>query len=157
MILEIKKYPDSVLRKKAEGVEKITEDVIKLSQDMIETMVNGDGIGLAANQVGELKRVIIINAGEGPEVFINPVIVWKSKEKELTEEGCLSFFKVYLKIKRPKEVEVEFLNIKGEISKIKARGLLACAFQHEIDHLDGILFIDRAGSLQKLKFKLFKK
>jgi peptide deformylase len=153
MILEIKKYPDPVLRKKADEVKEITEEIIKLSQDMTETMVNGDGIGLAANQVGELKRIIVVNTGDGPEVFINPVIVWKSKEKEIMEEGCLSFFKVYLKIKRPKGVEVEFLNIKGEKAKIKAKGLLSCAFQHEIDHLDGILFIDKAGFLQKLKYR----
>jgi len=148
-ILEIKKYPDPTLRKKCEEVKEITEDIKKLIEDMIETMVSAPGIGLAVPQIGELKRIIVIHL-TSPQIFINPKIVKKSKETEIIEEGCLSFPGLWLKIRRAKEIEVEALNIKGEKIRIKTSGLPARIFQHEIDHLDGILLIDRLGFWQKL-------
>jgi len=152
---KIIKYPDSVLRNKSEPVSEITEEIKKLGQDMVETMVAAQGIGLSAPQVGELKRVIVVQTEKGPKVFINPQIIKKSKETEIEEEGCLSFPNFFLKIKRPKEVEIKAMD--GDGRKIKAEGLLARILKHEIDHLDGILFIDRISLWQKFKLKLLKK
>ena len=147
------KYPNSILRKKCQRVEEITADIRKLGQDMKETMIKNQGIGLAAPQVGELKRVIVVHpirdsspearAETSPQVFINPKIIKKSKETVIDEEGCLSFPGLFLKIKRAREVEVKALDMEGKEIQIKAEGLPARVFQHEIDHLDGILFIDR--------------
>jgi len=163
-ILEIKKYPDPILRKKCQEVKKVTEEIKNLSWDMVETMEENEGIGLAAPQVGELKRVIVIHplkersleekSKRLPQVFINPEIIKKSKETITDEEGCLSFPGLFLKIKRAKEVEVKALDREGEKVQIKAEGLPARILQHEIDHLDGILFIDRISFWQKLKTKL---
>ncbi len=150
MILEIKKYPNPVLRKKCQEVTEITDEIRNLSQDMKETVEQKDGLGLAAPQIGELKRIIIIQTANGPEVFINPKITRKSKGTEIREEGCLSFPGLFLKIKRAGEIEMEFLNLRGEKKEMKAGGLSARIFQHEIDHLDGILLIDRIPFLQKL-------
>jgi len=154
MILEIKKFPAPILRKKCEGVKEVTEEIKNLGWDMVETMEENEGIGLAAPQVGELKRVIIVQMEKGPEVFINPKILKKTRETEIMEEGCLSFPGLFLKIKRAKGVEIEALDGAGEKVKIKAGGLPARIFQHEIDHLDGILFIDRISFWQRLKLKL---
>ncbi len=154
MILEIKKFPAPILRKKCEGVKEVTEEIKNLGWDMVETMEENEGIGLAAPQVGELKRVIIVQMEKGPEVFINPKILKKTRETEIMEEGCLSFPGLFLKIKRAKGVEIEALDGAGEKVKIKAEGLPARIFQHEIDHLDGILFIDRISFWQRLKLKL---
>ncbi|HOK00448.1 MAG TPA: peptide deformylase [Candidatus Pacearchaeota archaeon] len=151
-LLEIKKYPDPILKKKSYEVEKITDEIKKLIEDMAETMKKNNGVGIAAPQVGVLKRIIVIETENGIVPFINPKIIKKSKEKETMEEGCLSFPGVFLKIKRPKEVEIEALNKEGK--KIKAKGLLARILQHEIDHLDGILLIDRLSFLGKIKFKI---
>jgi len=140
---EIKKYPDPVLRKKAEEVKEITPEIKTLIEDMKETMINGDGAGLAAPQVGILKRIIIVDAGKGPLAFINPEIIRKSKETQVIEEGCLSFPGLFLKIKRAREVEIEAESEKGEKIRLKANGIFPAIFQHEVDHLDGILFIDR--------------
>jgi len=154
MVLEIKKYPDPILRKKSEEVKEVTEPVKKLGQEMIQTMMEKDGLGLAAPQVGKLKRIIVVQTANGPGVFINPELIKKSRETEIKEEGCLSFPKLFLKIKRARETEIEALNSQGEKIKVKTEGLPARVFQHEIDHLDGILFIDRLSFWQKLKFKL---
>jgi len=154
MVLEIKKYPDPILRKKSEEVKEVTEPVKKLGQEMIQTMMEKDGLGLAAPQVGKLKRIIVVQTVNGPGVFINPELIKKSRETEIKEEGCLSFPKLFLKIKRARETEIEALNSQGEKIKVKTEGLPARVFQHEIDHLDGILFIDRLSFWQKLKFKL---
>jgi peptide deformylase len=157
---EIIKYPNPILRKKSEEVKEVTEDIKKFGQDMIQTMMEKDGIGLAAPQVGELKRIIVVypirersleeKAKRTPQVFINPKIIKKSKDSLIDEEGCLSLPELFLKIKRAKEVEIEALNERGEKIKIKTEGLPARVFQHEIDHLDGILFIDRISFFQKL-------
>ena len=162
-ILKIKKYPDPILRRKCQGVKEVTEEIKNLGWDMVETIEENEGIGLAAPQVGELKRVIVIHPikERSPEekskklsqVFINPEIIKRSKETIIDEEGCLSFPGLFLKIKRAKEVEVEALGKEGEKVQIKAEGLPARILQHEIDHLDGILFIDKISFWQKLKIK----
>lgn len=154
MIKQIKKYPEPVLRKKCEEVEKITEEIKELIGDMKRMMIENKGIGLAATQVGEEKRIIIIMTKNGPEAFINPKIISKSKKTEIMEEGCLSFPGLFLKIKRPSEVEIEALNEQKQKIQLKTQRFIARIFQHEIDHLDGILFIDRLPFWQKLKLKI---
>lgn len=150
MTKEIIKYPDSILRKKSEEIKEITLKIKELALAMLEIMIKEKGIGLAASQIGELKRIIVIQTERGPKVFINPKIIKKSKETQIGEEGCLSLPELFLKIKRAKEVEIEFLNLRGEKIKIKTEGPPARVLQHEIDHLDGILFIDRISFFQKL-------
>ena len=154
-ILEIKKYPDPILRKKAEEVKEITPEIKKLIEDMKETLKENRGLGLAAPQVGVLKRVIAVETPGGIEGFSNPQILKAGKETEILEEGCLSFPALFLKIKRAKEVEVKALGINGHEVKIEAKGLMACLFQHEIDHLNGILFIDHINFWQRFKSKFF--
>lgn len=153
MILEIKKYPNPVLKRRSEEVKEITPEIKELALAMMETMAVSQGFGLAAPQVGELKRLIVILGEEKPQVLINPKILSSGKKTEILEEGCLSFPKFFLKIKRPKEVEVEFLNLQGEKITVKAAGMLARVIQHEIDHLNGILIIDRVGFWQRLRLK----
>jgi peptide deformylase len=154
MSKKIIKYPDPILRKKCEEVRGVTEEIRSLGFEMIEIMTENEGIGLAAPQVGELKRIIVVQTEKGSEIFINPKIIKKSKETIINEEGCLSFPGLFLKIKRAKEVEIEALNERGEKIQVRAEGLPARIFQHEIDHLDGILFIDRLSFWQKLKLKI---
>ncbi len=151
MVLNIKKYPDPILRKKCKEVKEITPKIKELTLNMIETMKKADGVGLAAPQVGVLKRIIVAETERGPKGFINPKILKKSRKKETIEEGCLSFPSLFLKIKRAKEVEIEALDGNGK--KIKAQGFLARILQHEIDHLDGILFIDKIPFWQKWSLK----
>jgi len=153
MVLEIKKYPDPILRKKAREVKEIGREEKELIKEMLETMYRNQGVGLAAPQVGVLKRIVVVDVGEGPRVFINPKIVKKGGGKEVSEEGCLSVPGVFLRIKRWKEIEVEGLNENGEKVKVKARGLFARALQQEIDHLNGILILDRMSFWEKLKRK----
>jgi peptide deformylase len=153
MSKKIIKYPDPILRKKCEEVRRVTEEIRSLGFEMIEIMTENEGIGLAAPQVGELKRIIVVQTEKGSEIFINPKIIKKSKETIIDEEGCLSFPGLFLKIKRAKEVEIEALNERGEKIQVRAEGLPARIFQHEIDHLDGILFIDRLSFWQRFKIK----
>jgi peptide deformylase len=152
MILEIVKYPNPTLRKKCEKIESLTPEVEKIIEDMTETMEKNNGVGLAAPQVGILKRIIVVETPEGPRGFVNPKVVKKGREKEVMEEGCLSFPGLFLKVKRAKEAEIETLDENGK--RIKVQGFLARVLQHEIDHLDGILFIDRIGFWQRLRLKL---
>jgi len=153
-LLEIKKYPDPILKKKCQEVEEVTPEIKKLIEDMIETLEKDNkGAGLAAPQVGILKRVIIAPTEKGFTGFINPKILKKRKDKILIGEGCLSFPGLFLTIKRSKEVEIEALDKDGKKIKIKARGILAPIFQHEIDHLDGILFIDRVNPIGRLRLR----
>jgi len=147
---KIVKYPNPILRKKATEVKELSEEIKKLAGDMIEIMIESQGIGLAAPQIGESKRIIVVQMEKGPQVFINPKIIAKSKEKELMEEGCLCFPKLFLEIKRAKKVQIEAVTIAGEKVRIEAEGLLARIFQHEVDHLDGVLFIDRVSFSRKL-------
>jgi len=149
--LKIITYPDPTLRKKSEKVKEVDNEIKDLIKNMIKTMEKNQGIGLAAPQVGVLKRIIIALTDNGPKAFINPKIIKKTKETEIMEEGCLSFPGLFLEIKRWKGVEIEALD--GNGNKIKADGLLARILQHEIDHLDGVLFIDRISFWQRLKIK----
>lgn len=154
-ILEILTYPDPVLRKKAKPVERIDERIKNLIEDMVETMYAAPGVGLAATQVGESLRVITIDVThkeEGVIALINPEII--SGEGECTEEeGCLSVPDFKETILRKKKVLVKGLDPEGKEREISAEGLLAIAFQHEIDHLDGILIIDRVSRLKRDIFK----
>lgn len=145
-IRDIKHYQrDDILRKKSKPVDKIDDRIITLLDDMAETMYHADGVGLAAPQVGILKRVIVIDIGEGLIELINPEIIWEKGEQD-GEEGCLSIPGYSARVKRPAQVKVKGLNRKGEEIEIVGKGLLARALCHEIDHLDGILFIDRVVS-----------
>ncbi len=142
-IRQIREYGDEILRKKAREVEVVDDKIRELIEDMIETMHKYNGVGLAAPQVGILKRVVVIDLYDdnGPLRLVNPKII-KQKGKQEVEEGCLSFPNQYAKMIRPEEVVAEALNEKGEKIKIKAKGLLAQAICHELEHLEGILFID---------------
>ena len=144
-IRNIRQEGDEILKNKSREVEVIDEKTKELINDMVETMHKYDGVGLAAVQVGILKRIIVIDIYDEktPIVkLINPVILKQKGEREV-EEGCLSFPNKFAKVKRPVEVEVEGLNENGEKVKIKAVELLAQALCHEIDHLNGITFVDR--------------
>lgn len=142
---------DEILKKKSREVETIDDKLQILIDDMIETMHHLNGVGLAAQQVGVLKRVVVIDLYDdnGPIVFINPVIK-KEKGEQECDEGCLSFPNQFAKIIRPKEVEVEALDREGKKFKLKAKGLLAQAISHEVDHLNGIVFVTKIipGTLQ---------
>ncbi len=139
----IRQNGDEILRKKARVVEKFDDKLKELADDMIETMHKNNGVGLAAQQVGILKRLVVIDIydGKGPIVLVNPVITKKKGEHEV-EEGCLSFPNEFAVLIRPKEVEVEYYDLEGNKKKLKAKDLLAQAICHETEHLDGILFID---------------
>ena len=142
-IRQIRLSNDEILRKTSREVEEVNDKIRELLQDMLETMHRYNGVGLAAPQVGVLKRVIVIDLYDGSEPLqlVNPKIV-KAKWKQEVEEGCLSFPNEYAKLIRPREVVVEALNEKGEKVKIVGKDLLAQALAHEIDHLNGILFVD---------------
>jgi len=158
-ILEIKEYGEPVLREKALPVEEVTSEILNLIKDMIETMYTASGVGLAASQVGVPKRIILVDGEEdGLMVLINPMII-KSEGEVVAEEGCLSVPDIYSQVKRSSKVTVKALNEKGDPIEITNEGLIARALQHEIDHLDGILFIDRIGRMERqiLLNKLKKK
>ena len=142
-IRNIRKEDDEILRKKSKDVEVIDDKVKELIKDMIETMHKYDGVGLAAVQVGILKRIIVIDLYDEKPVLklINPVII-KTKGKQEVDEGCLSFPNKYVKVIRPEEVVVEALDENGKKIKITGTGLLAQAISHEVDHLNGILLTD---------------
>lgn len=157
-VLEIRKYPDEILKRKASSVAEIDGEIQRLIDDMIETMYASNGIGLAAPQVGVSQRLIVVDTSprqpnQSLIIMINPQII--SKEGEiLSEEGCLSLPGFITKLKRDERVLVRGLDRKGKEIEIQAEGLLARAIQHEIDHLDGILLIDR---ISPLKRELFRK
>lgn len=138
----IRKEGDEVLRKKSRKVEDINERILTLIEDMKETMYAADGVGLAAPQIGVLKRVVVIDVGDGPITLINPEII-KEEGTQVDFEGCLSIPDYNGKVERPFKVTVKALNEKGEEFVLEGEELLARAFCHEIDHLDGILFRDR--------------
>jgi peptide deformylase len=156
-ILEIRKYPDEVLKKKSEPVIDINGELQKLIDSMVETMYKSNGIGLAAPQVGISKRLIVIDTSIREEnqsliVLINPEIV-SSNGEILSEEGCLSLPGFITRLKRKEKVFVKGLDRKGNSVEIEAEGLLARALQHEIDHLEGILLIDRISPLKRELFR----
>ena len=144
---------DEILRKRAREVEVIDDKIKELAQDMMDTMHKYDGVGLAAPQVGILKRVIVIDLyEEGMQfILINPVLV-KSKGEQICDEGCLSFPNQYGKVKRPREIEIVALDINGKQVRVKGKDLLAQAIAHELDHLEGKLFIDfvEPGTLETI-------
>ena len=142
---------DEILKKRSREIDVIDEKIKTLAKDMMETMHKYEGLGLAGPQVGVLKRIIVIDLYEEGMQFtlINPVII-KQKGEQIVEEGCLSFPNQFGKVKRPKEVEVEALDIEGKKVRTKAKDLLAQALCHEIDHLNGVLFVEKVepGSLE---------
>jgi peptide deformylase len=158
-ILEIKEYDEPVLREKAIPVKRIIPEILNLIKDMAETMYTDSGVGLAAPQVGVSKRIILVDGEEdGLIVLINPMII-QSEGEVVEEEGCLSVPGIYSKVKRSSKVTVKALNENGDSIEITKEGLTARALQHEIDHLDGILFVDRIGRMERqvLLNKLKKK
>ncbi len=145
---------DEILKKKSRQIEVIDDKVKDLAQDMIETMHKFNGVGLAAVQVGVLKRIVVVDdyTELGPIVMINPEII-KEKGEEEKEEGCLSFPNKFGKVIRPKEVTVEYTDLEGNIIRLKAKELLAHAVCHEVDHLNGEVFIEKIlpGTLEYLE------
>lgn len=148
---QIVQIGDNVLRKKAKKVEKIDNKLIELLDDMADTMYESDGVGLAAPQVGILKRVVVIDAGDGLLELINPEII-KVEGEQVGDEGCLSVIGKSGIVKRPKRVTVRAINREGRAFEITGEDLLARAFCHEIDHLEGILYVDvvEEGTLESL-------
>ncbi len=149
-VLEIKRYPEAVLRKKSVWVPEITPRETKLFEDMLLTMYTFNGLGLAAPQIGNPVQLIVADIGEGAIKLINPHII-KSRGDDKMTEGCLSLPDINVEIKRAYEVVVEGLDEKGQQIEIKAKGLLARVIQHEIDHLRGRLIIDYLGLIDKMK------
>ena len=150
MVYKIRKYGDPALRKECERVEKIDDEILQLLDDMVETMHEADGIGLAAPQVGSNKRVFVLDLGDGHiRRIINPEFIEHSEEKEENEEGCLSVPGIYKKVQRSSKVKIKYMNEKWEEVTEEAEGLLARAFQHENDHLDAVLFVDRLAPVAK--------
>ncbi len=148
-VLEVTKLGSAILRSKAQKVPKVTKRIVKLTKDMLETMYATDGVGLAAPQIGENLRVIVVDPGDGPIALINPEIV-QAEGSETDVEGCLSLPGVLGYVERFSDIVVESLDEKGKSQRIQASGLLARILQHEIDHLDGILFIDKATGISGL-------
>tara|TARA_B100000989_G_scaffold290344_1_gene263383 strand:- start:11045 stop:11566 length:522 start_codon:yes stop_codon:yes gene_type:complete len=145
--------PNKLLRKVSKPIKKIGKVEQTLMDDMLETMYSANGIGLAAVQIGVPKNIVVIdlnkNNKKSPIFFINPIIVKKSIELLKYEEGCLSIPNLFAEIERPSSCEVEYLDYFGEKKLLKASGLLATCIQHEIDHLNGVLFIDHLSKLKK--------
>ncbi len=150
-VRNIREDGDEILRKKSRQVEVVDDRIRELLDDMVDTMHHYNGVGLSAVQVGILKRLVVIDLydDKGPIKLVNPIII-KTKGEQDVEEGCLSFPNQYAKLVRPAEVVAEALDENGKKVKIKAKGLLAQAICHELDHLDGILFVDHMipGTLQ---------
>ena len=162
-ILTIRNCLDPVLRKKCGVIQNINQHLVTLSDDMIETMYDAVGVGLAANQVGEASQLIVVDLGFGtekhnPVVIVNPVIT-ASEEEEIDQEGCLSIPDVFADIPRFKRVEAKGVDLNGKDVRYEVEGYLARAFQHELDHLDGKLFWDMLSKVKRdiLKRKFKKK
>lgn len=151
-MLKIITNPNPILRQKALPIKSATTAEMKaLIPEMIETMLKKDGVGLAAPQVNESIRLIVIRYKDDNLVMINPKIIKKSLLKEWDEEGCLSFPYIFGDVKRCKKVTVTYLDATGKEQKLVGEGFLARVIQHEVDHLDGILFVDKAKNLRKLE------
>lgn len=152
--LKLYEYPHPVLRQKTEEVPAVDDEVRKLLDDMLETMYASNGCGLAAPQVGVSKKIVVIDIAhedEEPEplYMVNPKIVWRSEEKEICEEGCLSVPGQRAEVERPASVKIEYLDYNGNPCELLAEDFLAVAAQHELDHLDGILYIDHISRLKR--------
>ena len=146
--------PDRRLRQVSEPVKAVDAEVRALVDDMFETMYKAPGVGLAAIQVGVARRIVTVDTAKKdepkqPQVFINPAIVWTSEETAIYEEGCLSIPEYYEEVERPSQVKVKFLDLDGKTQEVEADGLLATVLQHEIDHTNGVLFIDHISKLKR--------
>ncbi len=155
-LLPIVLVPDAILRQVAKPVETITPELRQLMDDMLETMYDAPGVGLAANQIGRLERVIVLDcadkqSGEEPNPFqmVNPEITWRSAETSKYNEGCLSIPDGTGDVTRPAAIRVTYMDPDGQSHELEADGLLATCIQHEIDHLDGILFTDHLSKLKR--------
>lgn len=146
--------PDPRLKAKAVSVDKVDSEIRQLMDDMLETMHDANGIGLAAPQVGIKKRVLVLDIAKedeepSPICMANPEIIWASEDEELREEGCLSLPEHFADVTRPKAVRVRYLDHENEVRELDADDLLAVCVQHEMDHLEGTLFVDRISSLKR--------
>ena len=153
-VLQILQEPNPILRMKSKDVEKVDHKLQTLMNEMLETMYQAPGIGLAAPQVGVLKRVIVIDLSKdeekkNPLFFVNPKVVWKSEDIVSREEGCLSIPGHFAEVRRPNKCKVEYLDYHGKMKLLDAENLLATCIQHEIDHCNGVLFIDYLSKLKK--------
>lgn len=146
--------PDPRLKAVSEPVEKVDSAIRKLADDMLESMYAADGIGLAAIQIGQPKRMLVMDLAqkEGrnePRAYINPRILWSADELALMQEGCLSVPDIWEDVERPTRIRAEYLDLDGTLQTIEAEGLLATCLQHEMDHLEGVLFIDHISKLRR--------
>lgn len=141
--LEVKTFGDPVLKTRAARVKEFDEALVRLAEDMLVTMHEREGVGLAANQVGRLRRVLVAAIEEDEYVIVNPVIEASSDETEVLAEGCLSIPGIQVEVERPVAVTLTGQDAAGEDLRLEAEGLLARVFQHEVDHLDGVLILDR--------------
>ena len=151
---EIIILPDKQLRLVSKPIEKVTPEIRRLADDMFETMYAAPGIGLAAIQIGIPTRLVVMDLSkkdeaQAPQVFINPEITWRSEETGTHEEGCLSIPDYYEEVERPQRVKVNYLDLDGKRHEIEADGLFATCLQHEIDHTNGVLFIDHISKLKR--------
>jgi peptide deformylase len=146
--------PDKRLRLVSDPVKTVDKELRTLVDDMLETMYEAPGVGLAAIQVGVPKRIVTVDTAKkdepnNPQVFLNPEVVWSSEEKKTYEEGCLSIPEYYEEVERPAQVKVRFMDLDGNPREVEADGLLATVLQHEIDHINGVLFIDHISKLKR--------
>ncbi|HKT17891.1 MAG TPA: peptide deformylase [Stellaceae bacterium] len=153
-VLPIITAPDLRLTRRARPVEKVDAAIRKLMDDMLETMYQAPGIGLAAPQVGVLKRVLVVDCAKSdekplPYKIANPEILWRSQETLVNNEGCLSLPEHYADVERPAEIKLRYLDEQNEIRELHAKGLLATCIQHEVDHLEGLLFVDHISPLKR--------
>ncbi len=153
-VLPLVILPDPLLKQVSKPVTTVTPEIRKLAADMLDTMYDAPGIGLAAVQVGVPLRVVTVDLGKTDEerqpiVFLNPEIVWESDERGVYEEGCLSIPEFYEEVERPATVRVRYTDLDGKSREIEADGLMATCIQHEIDHLNGVLFIDHISKLKR--------
>jgi len=154
-IRDIITVPDPLLRTRSDPFERVDDDVRQLIKDMFETMYDAPGIGLAGIQVAVPRRVLVIDAAKGDEeppapiAMVNPEIVWRSETPSVHEEGCLSIPEIYAEVERPEAVRVTYLDAQGEAQERLCEGLLATVVQHEMDHLDGLLFVDHLSRLKR--------
>jgi peptide deformylase len=155
-IRDILTVPDPLLKKVSKPVEVVDDDLRALMDDMLETMYAAPGIGLAAIQIGVPQRVIVMDIspreGEGerePRYFVNPEILWRSEETQPYEEGCLSVPDIYDEVERPAQVKLRYMNYQGETIEEDAEGVFAVCIQHEMDHLEGVLFLDHLSRLKR--------
>jgi peptide deformylase len=155
-LLPIIIVPNPVLKEVAKPIENITEAIKKQAADMVETMYDAPGIGLAANQVGQLNRLFVMDVNyrkndqsRDAVILINPEIIWRSEEMSVMEEGCLSIPQQYAEVERPKTVRVKYIDLAGQVQEMEGSDLTSHCLQHELDHLNGILFVDYLSRLKR--------